>query len=158
MNGASMIHLEATPPTRAAPKLNGVLETAVYVSDLAAAEKFYGEVLGLEKIFSVPGWQLVFRNGESIVLIFNPDHTERERVVINGGNIPLHGARGAGHLAFRVAKPDLDAWRRRLVESGVTIESEVSWPNGARSVYFRDPAGNSLELATPDMWRSNQPP
>jgi catechol 2,3-dioxygenase-like lactoylglutathione lyase family enzyme len=131
---------------------HGVLETALYVDDLAAADRFYSEVLGLPKIFSVPGRQLVYRSQESVLLIFLPQHTERERVVINGGAIPLHGAHGAGHMAFRVPKRELEPWRQYFRRVGVAIESEVSWPNGAHSIYFRDPAGNSLELATPDMW------
>jgi len=137
--------------------LNGILETALYVDDLEAAERFYSQVFGLQKIFSVPGRQLVFRCQESILLIFNPKHTERERVVINNGAIPLHGAHGAGHMAFRVAKADLESWRKHFRAVGVVIESEVSWPNGAHSIYFRDPAGNSLELATPDMWAGSPP-
>jgi len=138
--------------------LNGILETALYVDDLEAAERFYSQVLGLQKIFSVPGRQLVFRCQESILLIFNPQHTERERVVINNGAIPLHGTRGAGHMAFRVAKTDLETWRKHFRAAGVAIESEVSWPNGAHSIYFRDPAGNSLELVTPDIWVGSPSP
>ncbi len=134
------------------PALGGVLETALYVDDLAAAERFYGGVLGLPKIFEVPGRQLVFRCQDGIVLIFNPDHTDRERVVINGGAIPLHGTHGAGHMAFRVNKEDLSQWRVLFQQAGVAIESEVNWPNGAHSIYFRDPSGNSLELATPHLW------
>src|SRR6266481_812106 len=114
------------------PGTNGVLETALYVDNLQTAERFYGDVLGLPKIFTVPGRQLVFRCEDSILLIFDPTHTERNQMTINGGAIPLHGARGAGHMAFQ--------------------ESEVSWPNGAHSIYFRDPAGNSLEFATRDIW------
>jgi catechol 2,3-dioxygenase-like lactoylglutathione lyase family enzyme len=133
----------------------GVLETALYVDDLDKAEHFYGKLLGLPKIFSVPGRHLVFRSQESILLIFRPDHTERERVVINGGAIPLHGSRGPGHMAFRVARDELESWRAYFGEAGVPVESEVSWPNGAHSIYFRDPAGNSLELATPDMWTNS---
>jgi predicted enzyme related to lactoylglutathione lyase len=34
----------------------------------------------------------------------------------------------------------------------VAIEKIVDWPGGGRSLYFRDPAGNSLELATPRIW------
>jgi hypothetical protein len=34
----------------------------------------------------------------------------------------------------------------------VAIEHEATWPRGGRSFYFRDPAGNSLELATPRIW------
>lgn len=134
------------------PHFSGVLETALYVDDLEKAELFYRQILGLQKIFSVPGRQLVFRCQESILLIFLPDHTERERVVINGGAIPLHGARGPGHMAFRVTSDELEAWRAHFREAGIAIESEVSWANGAHSIYFRDAAGNSLELATPDMW------
>jgi catechol 2,3-dioxygenase-like lactoylglutathione lyase family enzyme len=136
------------------PGFDGVLETALYVDDLEAADRFYGGVLGLAKIMSVPGRHLAFRCQESVLLLFNPQNTERERIMINDGAVPLHGARGAGHMAFRVAKSDLDEWRRYLRDAEVAIESEVSWPNGAHSIYFRDPAGNSLELATPDMWTS----
>jgi catechol 2,3-dioxygenase-like lactoylglutathione lyase family enzyme len=135
-----------------APGLSGVLETAIYVDDLEAAERFYGGVLGLPRISAMPGRMLVFRCQPSVVLVFNPRQTERDPIAVNGGLIPLHGARGAGHMAFLAAKSDLDAWRRHLNAAGVAIESEVSWPNGAHSLYFRDPAGNSLELATPDMW------
>jgi catechol 2,3-dioxygenase-like lactoylglutathione lyase family enzyme len=134
------------------PGTSGVLETALYVDNLQTAERFYGGVLGLPRIFMVPGRQLVFRCEDSILLIFDPTHTEKNQTTINGGAIPLHGARGAGHMAFRVSKERLNAWREHLRAKGVAIESEVSWPNGAHSIYFRDPAGNSLELATPDMW------
>lgn len=133
---------------------SGVLETSLYVNDLKAAERFYGEVLRLTKIFAVQDRQLAFRCGEGVLLIFNPQNTESERIVINGGAIPVHGSRGAGHIAFRVAKSELEAWRQHFRAAGVAVESEVSWPNGAHSIYFRDPAGNSLELATPDMWTS----
>ncbi len=137
------------------PGFDGILETALYVDDLEKAEHFYHHVLGLEKIFSVPGRQLVFRCQESILLIFNPGHTQRERTVISGGNIPFHGARGAGHMAFRVAKSDLETWRKYFRDVAVPVESEVSWPNGAHSIYFRDPAGNSLELTTSDLWTTS---
>ena len=149
-NEQQLVSSQITAPSG----LNGILETALYVNDLEAAERFYSQVLGLQKIFSVPGRQLVFHCQGSILLIFNPQHTERERVIINDGPIPLHGTRGAGHMAFRVAKADLQTWRKHFPAVGVAIESEVSWPNGAHSIYFRDPAGNSLELATPDMWIS----
>lgn len=136
----------------APPGFNGVFETSLYVDDLEKADHFYGVILGLQKIFLVLGRQLVFRCQESILLIFKPDHTERERIVINGAAIPLHGARGQGHAAFRVTLSELEAWREHLQQNGISIESEVNWRNGAHSIYFRDPAGNSLELATPDIW------
>jgi catechol 2,3-dioxygenase-like lactoylglutathione lyase family enzyme len=46
----------------------------------------------------------------------------------------------------------MDAWRDHLAARGVDIEAEVQWPRGGHSLYFRDPAGNSLELASPRIW------
>jgi len=47
---------------------------------------------------------------------------------------------------------EIDSWRAKLIAHGVAIESEVNWPQGGYSIYFRDPSGNSLELATPEVW------
>lgn len=55
-------------------------------------------------------------------------------------------------MCFRVSASALDAWRAKLETAGVTIEADVVWPNGTRSFYFRDPAGNSLECAEPGLW------
>src|SRR5262245_24474322 len=115
--------LASTANAAKPPGFNGVLETALYVDDLDKAEDFYGRILGLPKIFSVPGRQLVFCCQDSILLVFRPDHTERERVVINGGAIPLHGARGSGHMAFRVAREGLEHWRVHFIRTGVSIET-----------------------------------
>ena len=45
--------------------------------------------------------------------------------------------------------------RQRLAELGIQLEIEYLWPNGARSLYFRDPSGNSLEIAEPKLWGFN---
>jgi catechol 2,3-dioxygenase-like lactoylglutathione lyase family enzyme len=66
--------------------------------------------------------------------------------------VPPHGARGAGHVAFRVPAAALEAWRARLTAAGVAIEAEIAWPRGGRSLYVRDPAGNSVELGTAAIW------
>jgi catechol 2,3-dioxygenase-like lactoylglutathione lyase family enzyme len=56
-------------------------------------------------------------------------------------------------MALQVDEHTIDDWRRHLADAGVEVESEVTWPGGGRSLYFRDPAGNSLELATLTLWR-----
>ena len=127
-----------------------VLESVLYCDDLSAAEAFYREVLGLAFVSRRPGRHVFFRAGGSMVLIFNAAATSAGPTVVSGQDVPAHGARGAGHLAFRLAEPAFQAWRHRLEARGVAIESEVCWPGGGRSLYFRDPAGNSLELATAD--------
>lgn len=134
-----------------APAPAAILEAALYVDDLDAAEAFYGGILGLKRIQRVGNRHVFFRVGASVLLLFNPEETE-----IPGRNtrlpVPPHGARGPGHLCFAQSRADMDRMRARLVAAGVGIESEFDWPNGARSIYFRDPAGNSVEIAEPRLW------
>lgn len=135
-----------------APPLRRILETALYCDDIAAAAKFYVEVIGLEVIVPPDRRQVFFRCGEGVLLIFDPRVTSVDPTSVNGGLIPLHGASGHGHAAFAARDDELPAWRERLERAGVPIESEVNWPRGGHSIYFRDPAGNSLEIASPRIW------
>ena len=128
-----------------------ILETAVYVDDLGAAEAFYGGLLGLEMIGRAPGRHVFFRCGAGVLLVFDPAATE---VVDPSARIavPPHGARGPGHLCFAAEPLGIEGWRERLAELGIEVEAEVTWPGGGRSLYFRDPAGNSLEIAEARIW------
>ena len=129
----------------------GILETALYARDLEAARRFYQDVLGLVLITREPGRHIFFRCGGGVLLIFDPAITVTPSRV-GGALVPAHGAHGPGHAAFAVAAAKLPQWRERLAAHGVGVESEVVWPRGGRSLYFRDPAGNSLELASPAIW------
>ena len=93
---------------------------------------------------------MFFRLGRGVFLVFDADATS----VASGHGIavPTHGARGAGHVAFAVEEAEIPAWRERLERLGVEVESEVEWPRGGRSLYLRDPAGNSVELAPRRIW------
>lgn len=124
-----------------------VLETSLYVDDVGAAEEFYARVLGLERHSREADRHVFFRCGGGMLLLFNPARTEQPT-----GDIPTHGARGPGHVAFRIGQAEIAAWREHLGRERVAIEAEVTWPTGGRSLYFRDPAGNSVELATPLTW------
>jgi catechol 2,3-dioxygenase-like lactoylglutathione lyase family enzyme len=130
---------------------SSILETVLYASDLDAAEAFYTGVLGLELYDRAPPRQLFYRCGDAMLLIFNPVVTG---VMGTAGRLPIppHGATGPGHVCFRASAPEIDAWRARLIANGVPIESDFAWPGGGRSLYFRDPAGNSLEFAEPRIW------
>ena len=132
--------------------VDGVLETCLYATDLDAAERFYRDVLGLVPFARVPGRHVFFRCGAGVCLIFNPDATTHATGTVAGVAVPAHGARGAGHVAFAVDETALDAWRARLATHGVAIEAAIDWPRGGHSLYVRDPAGNSVELATPSIW------
>ncbi|MEZ5935968.1 MAG: VOC family protein [Alphaproteobacteria bacterium] len=126
--------------------LDRVLETILYVDDLEAARAFYQTVLGLNLYSRKEGVFVFFKCGSGMLLLFNPDAAAKNE------SIPAHGAKGPGHVCFAVAEAELDAWTTRLSEHGIEVEQEVDWPNGGKSFYFRDPAGNSLELATPKIW------
>jgi catechol 2,3-dioxygenase-like lactoylglutathione lyase family enzyme len=131
--------------------LDGILETAIYAADLDAAEAFYGGVLGLEKVSRQANRHLFYRCGPGILLIFNPAETAKP-VPADALPVPSHGATGPGHVCFRVRGEQMDGIVERLQASNVPVESDFLWPNGARSIYFRDPAGNSLECAEPRLW------
>ena len=125
----------------------GILETSLYADDLHDAEVFYSTVLELELDSKADGRHLFFKCGQAMLLIFNPKATAAAT-----GPVPRHGAHGPGHVAFSVAADDLDAWVAQIESRGVEVEARVDWPGGGRSIYFRDPAGNSLELTTPQIW------
>lgn len=129
----------------------GILETILYAADLDAAEVFYGELLGLERIAREGSRHVFFRCGDQVLLIFNPVETAKPP---SAGTLPVppHGAHGPGHLCFRATANEIALWRRRLADAGITIESDFEWPQGGHSIYFRDPAGNSVEFAEPRIW------
>lgn len=134
-----------------APAPQALLEAALYVDDLEAARGFYRDLLGLPLFQEVPGRHMFFDLGASVLLVFNPTATAQPP-----GNpdipVPPHGARGQGHVCFAMQREEIAAMHRRLKAAGVEIDTIFDWPNGARSLYVRDPAGNSVEFSEPWLW------
>lgn len=135
-----------TPASIGALRLRCILETSLYANDLDQAEAFYKSVLGLNLLAKEAGRHLFFKFGGQMLLIFNPART------IEDSEVAPHGARGPSHVAFSVPMTEMDGWEARLKGMKVEIEKDVLWPKGGRSLYFRDPAGNCLELASPLVW------
>lgn len=129
-----------------------VLESSLYCPDLETAERFYRDVLGLDVVARQSNRHVFLRCGEGMVLLFNPDATADPTIPTSGPAMMAHGAHGPGHLAFRLPERDIERWQAHLAASGVAIEAEVRWPRGGYSLYVRDPAGNSIELATAALW------
>jgi catechol 2,3-dioxygenase-like lactoylglutathione lyase family enzyme len=127
-------------------QINQILETALYVKDIEVAEQFYRDVFGFQTYSKGGTRHLFFKIGNSMLLLFNAEETK------TSDDVPPHGTVGQGHVAFAVEHHELDFWRKRLREKNIEIEQEITWPSGGKSIYFRDPDGNSLELATPDTW------
>jgi len=128
------------------PPLGGIHEAGLYVDDLDAAARFW-QRLGFKTITRKEGRHAFFRAGRDVLLVFDPDATSR------GDDVPPHGAHGPGHIAFDVPDREaLERWRRHLADLDVPVEAETEWPSGGRSLYFRDPSGNSIELITAGTW------
>lgn len=131
-----------------------VLEAALYARDLDAAEGFYGDLLGFDRLLRAGDRHVFFRAGHTILLIFNPEISENPATDARFP-VPPHGARGPGHVCFAASRDEIGAWKKKLQAARVEIEADFEWPNGARSIYFRDPAGNSVEIAEPGLWFSS---
>ena len=129
----------------------GILETVLYAVDLDAADAFYGDVLGLARVAREGSRHVFFRCGDQVLLIFNPVETAKPPSA-EALPVPPHGADGPGHVCFRATPDEIALWRRRLADAGIAIESDFEWPQGGHSIYFRDPAGNSVEFAEPRIW------
>ena len=130
--------------------IRGVYETVLYAADVAAAATFYRDVVGLRLIEPPDDLSAAFRLPEGgVMLLFDP-----ERSAAPGRPVPSHGATGDGHIAFAVEAGGLAAFMRALREAGVPIEREIQWELGGRSLYVRDPAGNSVELVEGEIWPS----
>ena len=132
------------------PQIHGIVETCMNVRDLSRARSFYQSLFGFE-IMEGDDRFCAFRAGNSVLLLFMEGASDKP-VMIEDGVIPPHETRGAGHFAFAISNDALEPWRTRLRETGIAIESEVQWGRGGRSLYFRDPDNNLVELATPGVW------
>jgi catechol 2,3-dioxygenase-like lactoylglutathione lyase family enzyme len=135
------------------PRLRGILETAVYVEDLERSRQFYAALFELPLMVGDDRFCAFDVGGRDVLLLFRKRGTTSP-VPTPGGVIPPHDGDGHLHLAFAVARPDLEDWEARLRERGIEIESRVDWPAGGTSLYFRDPDGHLLELATPGLWKN----
>jgi catechol 2,3-dioxygenase-like lactoylglutathione lyase family enzyme len=128
------------------PQLTGVLETVLYYSDEEKTRNFYSEILGMRLMGGEPGRSLFYRAGSSVFLLFLAEET------LKGGTLPPHGANGPIHTCFIVPPGEYERWKAYLVSQRIPVIQEVEWPGGALSFYFRDPAGNVLEIANGDLW------
>jgi catechol 2,3-dioxygenase-like lactoylglutathione lyase family enzyme len=133
------------------PRLDGILETALYTDDMAKARAFYEGVLELKPIFEDKRLTAYGVAGRDVLLIFRRG-SATQTVTMPGGTIPGHDGAGPLHVAFAIGKDELAQWERHLADRGVVIEGATNWSRGGRSIYFRDPDGHLLELATPGLW------
>jgi catechol-2,3-dioxygenase len=131
-------------------KINKVIETSIYSSDLESMKKFYVDILGLLPIEQERDKLIFLKAGKSMLLIFNPARTS-----VDNNRLPTHGAMSPPssiHFAMEIKEQDYKDWKKLLLKNSISIEKEVDWKNNSKSLYFRDPAGNLIELITPGGW------
>ena len=129
----------------AMPALNGIVETALYVTDLRRSRDFYERVFGFVAVGEGERLTaLAIRPGQVLLLCLKGASASL--------GVTAHDASGQIHLAFAVGVNELPEWERQLAEMQVDVVHRRRWPRGGESVYFRDPDGHLLELATPGVW------
>jgi catechol 2,3-dioxygenase-like lactoylglutathione lyase family enzyme len=133
--------------------VHGILETALYVKDPPRAAAFYQRLFNFPTLLDSDRLIALDVAGRNVLLLFQEGAT-CEPFPTSGGVIPAHAGSGVNHFAFSIASDDLLNWQQRLNTEGVAIESVVTWPGGAQSIYFRDPDQNLVELITPGFWRN----
>jgi catechol-2,3-dioxygenase len=131
--------------------IQGVAEAVLYVDDLPAATAFYRDVLGLPVTMTFGDASFLQAGAHSTLILF-----DRAQLRVRQSPIPHHGSEGPGHVALAIEHDCVEEWRQRLQRHGIALEHEQRWPQGTYSLYFRDPAGNSVELIDnrhyPQLW------
>ena len=133
------------------PKLDAVLETALYVADLKRSISFYQTVFELETLFADERLCALNVSDKQVLLLFLKG-ASNEPMNASGGVIPPHDGDGQLHVAFSIGASELNEWESWLAQNDILIESTVRWARGGTSLYFRDPDGHLLELVTPGLW------
>ena len=139
---------DETPP----PPLTGLLESALYVESLDRAHDFYRSLFGFELLVRDERLCALGVAGRQVLLLFRKGSSSPGENVVPGGVIPPHDGDGSLHVAFAIPADSLASWEARLAEQGIEVQGRVNAPRGGTSIYFRDPDGHLVELATPGLW------
>ena len=127
------------------PRSEGILESSLYVDDVAASAQFYRKIFGFRVISDFGERGCAMQAGERQVLLL---FKKRGSVSIRSP----HDGDGELHLAFAIPASELPTWEAWLAESGIAIEEKRMWDFGGKSIYFRDLDHHLIELATPGVW------
>jgi catechol 2,3-dioxygenase-like lactoylglutathione lyase family enzyme len=133
------------------PNIERVLETALYFDDLSRAGDFYQRILGALPLYQDERLVALDAGAGTVLLLFRRGGSAAG-VTVPAGHIPPHDGSGPVHVALAIPASDFESWEAHLAAAGVAVEARVAWPRGGRSLYFRDPEGHSIELATPGIW------
>ncbi len=127
------------------PKTEGILESSLYVDDVARSVRFYEKIFGFRVIndFGERGCAME-AGARQVLLLFLKGRSRAMQTPHDGG--------GELHLAFAISAEELPRWLEWLGENEIRIEEKRTWELGGQSIYFRDPDRHLIEIATPGVW------
>jgi catechol 2,3-dioxygenase-like lactoylglutathione lyase family enzyme len=127
------------------PISEGILESSLYVKDVAVSARFYEKIFGFRIISDFGERGCAMQAGyRQVLLLFR-----------KGGSLQIqspHDGNGELHVAFAIPASELASWEAWLVENGIAVEEKSTWERGGQSLYFRDPDRHLVEIATPGVW------
>ena len=126
-------------PTSPFQSIRAVDYTVIFVRDMAAMRHFYEQVLcfPLSRELS-PGW-IEYQLGGNTLALARPSRT--------AADAPTPVGSASLQLAFKVLPVEVDACAAELVRHGVSLLSTpTDQAFGHRTLFFRDPDGNLLEV------------
>ncbi|HET8726046.1 MAG TPA: VOC family protein [Alphaproteobacteria bacterium] len=135
----------------ARPPLDRLVETCLYVSDVRRSAEFYARVFGFERMGGSERVQPLAVGPGQVLILFRSGGTPAP-IPVGQGFIPPHDGGGEQHFAFGVPPESVEDWKSYLNGIDIEIESDLAWPQGGRSLYFRDPDRLLVELVTPGVW------
>ena len=119
-------------------KTHGVLHFTIPVKDLDRSEKFYSEILGMQRVRRNDHMGFMCSGNDN----FGLTYSEKP---IDPNPEDAHDM----HSAFRVTPEEYDRAKKFLAEKGIPIVKEEDRRKGTfqgRSAYFHDPDRNVIEL------------
>jgi catechol 2,3-dioxygenase-like lactoylglutathione lyase family enzyme len=127
------------PSTSPFQSIRAIDYTVIFVRDMAAMRRFYGDILRLPLTRELsPGW-IEYQIGGNTLALARPSRTAKDA--------PTPAGSASLQLAFKVSPPDVDRCADELVRQGVGLLSPpTDQPFGHRTLFFRDPDGNLLEV------------
>jgi len=127
------------------PKINGILESSLYVSDVSRSVRLYKDTFGFRVIsdFGERGCAM-HADTRQVLLLFKKGASRAIQ--------SPHDGDGELHVAFAIPSSELERWESWLKEKGIAVEEKRTWDLGGWSLYFRDPDRHLIELATPGVW------
>lgn len=131
---------EQTKPTRSPfSAICAIDYTVIFVRDMVAMRRFYEHVLALPLLRELsPSW-IEYGLGSNTLALARPSRT--------AADAPTPSGSASLQLAFRVSAAEVDACADELVRQSVALLSPpTNQPFGHRTLFFRDPDGNLLEI------------